>query len=162
MAKTKTGLPLYSWDTTVMIAWLSEEEGAPLGNIDTVVAEIDSKRANLLLALTVIIEILECHHTTEQIERFNKFLEHPNVITADTTTPIGLKARKMRNDAMPTGRKLKTPDATIMATAVIYKAHVLHTLEPKLIGLDESPIVDGLHISLPITRRGQGGLDFTP
>ena len=160
MAKIKPRLPFYSWDSTAMIAWLSDEKGAPLGNIDVVVAEIDLKLANLLLAVTVITEILESKHTPEQMDRFNKFLKNPNVITGDTTAPIAMRASRIRSDGAATGRSLKTPDATIMATSIIYRVDALHTLEPKLINLTGMPLVDGLRISLPIAFHGQGGLDF--
>ena len=131
-----------------------------LGNMDSIVTEIDYEEANFLLAVTVITEILESKHTKQQMDQFEKFRERPNVITADTTVPIAMKARKIRSDGDSEGRKIKTPDATIMATAIIYKANVLHTMEPKLIALSGLPIVDGLVISEPISLTGQPSIDF--
>ncbi len=35
--------PLYAWDASVFLAWLEEEQNAPLGGIESVVQEIDAK-----------------------------------------------------------------------------------------------------------------------
>jgi hypothetical protein len=47
-----------------------------------------------------------------------------------------------------------------MATAIVFGADVLHTLEDKMLNLDGSAIVDGLAIKRPKPLSGQGVLPF--
>ena len=50
---------------------------------------------------------------------------------------------------------IKAPDAMIVATALIYRAAVLHTFDPDLIALSELELVDGLKICHPCDPSGQ-------
>jgi predicted nucleic acid-binding protein len=155
-----TSRPLYAWDSSIFLAWLSEEQDKPLGGIDSVVQEIDGGTASLLVSVVAYSEILRARHTAEQIEIFEKFLERTNVIVADNDIRIARKAEHVRSRALPR-RKIKTADATHLATAIIYRADIFHTTDDKLIKLNASPLVDGLRISLPVSLSGQGFLDFT-
>lgn len=78
------------------------------------------------------------------------------MIAADTTVPIAQKASRIRSRGEEEGRKIKTPDATIMATAILYEADVLHSLDPRLLNLSGKSIVDGLERvnRLETTPRG--------
>jgi predicted nucleic acid-binding protein len=151
----------YAWDTSVIIAWLCEEPSAPLGDMGLVVDEIDGDRANLIFSVTTFAEILESKHTPEQIDKLNRFLRRSNVIRVDITFPIAQKASQIRNAGLQEGRKIKTPDATVLATAILHKADVLHSLDPHHLNLDGSPIVDGLRITLPRPLSGQRALPGT-
>lgn len=78
--------PTYCWDATVLLAWLDEEQTAPLHEIDTIVREIDRNEAILLVPVTAYSEVLEAKHTPEKMAQFKKFLERSNVVVADTTS----------------------------------------------------------------------------
>src|SRR5260370_15142035 len=147
-------IPLYSWDSTVFIAWISEEPGAPLKDIESVVVEIDNKKANLVVSVLAYSEILEVKHTPEQMIKFREFLKRSNVVVADNTVAIAEKAGEIRSRGFAEKgkkkRKIKTPDATFLATTIIYKAAVLHSLDPDLLHLNQSPMVEGLRITKPI------------
>jgi len=142
--------PLYAWDSSIFLAWLSEEEDKPLGGIDSVVQEIDSGNASLLVSVVAYSEVLRAKHTAEQFEAFEKFLGRSNIVVADNDIRIAKKAEEGRSRALPR-KKIKTADATHLATAIIYQADVFHTTDGKLIGCNGSPVVDGLKISLPIS-----------
>jgi predicted nucleic acid-binding protein len=148
----------YCWDTSVFIAWIAEEEDKPLADIGTVADEISSGKAVLIVPVTIYSEILETRHTEEQLRRFEQFLKRSEVIVADTTVPIAQKASAIRSKGEAEGRKIKTPDATVLATAILYKADVLHSFDPHLLNLNGSSIVDGLRITKPISLSGQHGL----
>jgi predicted nucleic acid-binding protein len=148
----------YAWDTSVIIAWLCDDPTAPLADIGLVVDEIDAGAANLIFSVTTFAEILESKYTAEQIDKLNRFLLRSNVIKVETTFPIAHKASQIRNAGLAEGRKIKTPDATVLATAILYKANVLHSLDAHHLNLDGNPIVDGLSISLPVPLSGQRGL----
>jgi predicted nucleic acid-binding protein len=139
----------YVWDSTVLIAWLLEEAGAPLVEMGEVVREIDSGSSNLILSVTTFSEILESKFTVAQLDQLEKFLLRTNVVRVDTTFRIAKKAATIRDAGLPEKRKIRTPDATIMAVAVMYKVDALHTLDRQMLALNGSPIVDGLRITSP-------------
>lgn len=155
----------YAWDTSVFIAWLAAEATAPLGDIGLVVDEIDKEeekdRANLIVAVTTFSEILECKYTSEQLEKLERFLKRSNVVKVDTTFPIATKASEIRNAGLLDGRKIKTPDATIVATAIVMRADVLHSLDDGILGLDGRPYVEGLRITPPRPLSGYRALPGT-
>jgi predicted nucleic acid-binding protein len=150
--------PNYSWDASVFLAWLSQEETAPLGDIELVVSEIDAEEATLVVSVTAYAEVLAAKHTDEQMTEFKKFLKRSNVVNADITQIIAERAGRIRSEGLAQGRKIKTPDATYLATASIYKADVLHSLDKGMLALSGLDVVEGLKISLPLPLHGQKGL----
>ena len=155
--------PIYCWDANVFLAWLGEEASAPLGDIELVIGEIDSGEAELEVPVTAYSEILEAHHTPEQMEKFRKFLQRSNVDVANITQPIAEKAGQARSRALALVPKVKlrTPDATYIATAIVYKASVFHTLEAsQLPQLSETPVVDGLKIKTGTPERCHIAVQF--
>jgi|SRR6185312_3475172 len=151
---------VYCWDSTVLIAWMDEDKTAPLADIDLVASAIDRKEATLLLPVTAYSEILRAKHTQDQMDKFNAFVSRSNVIPADITLRISLIVEEIRSNGLTARpvRKIKTPDAQFMATALIYKADVFHTLEPTLQNLDGLAIVKGLRISAPKPLDGQASV----
>lgn len=153
--------PTYCWDANVFLAWLGEEASAPLGDIDLVRGEIDKGEANLLVPVLAYSEVLEAKHTPEQMEAFRGFLQRSNVDVANITQAVAEKTQQVRSRALGLKQKVKlrTPDATYIAVAILFKADVLHTLEatqlPKLSGTD---VVEGLKITLPRPLRGTTSL----
>ncbi|MGH7171669.1 MAG: type II toxin-antitoxin system VapC family toxin [Gemmataceae bacterium] len=152
----------YAWDSGVFIVWLCEENTAPLGDMDLVVREIDSDRANLILSVMTYSEILESKHDKKQLEQLDSFLRRSNVVKVDTTIPIAQKAARIRDSGLRDGRKIRTPDATVIATAILHKAHVLHTLDKGILSLNGTSIVDGLPITMPCLKSGDRCLFDNP
>lgn len=154
----------YAWDTSVLIAWFCEEPGAPLDDIGLVVDEIDKEKSPAVLIISVVTftEILETKHTAEQLDKLSQFLRRSNVLKAETTFKVAKKAGEIRDAALAQGRKIKTPDAQILATAILYNADVLHTLDDQLLNLNGRPLVDGLKITLPQLLDGGKSLPFQP
>jgi predicted nucleic acid-binding protein len=156
--------PIYCWDTTVFLAWLNEEQSAPLSDIEIVAKEIDTSEAVLIVPVTIISEILDSKLSGNQRAKLTAFLKRSNVVNADTTLNIARKAREIRDagQAMKPKRNIKTPDATIIATAIIYGCDALHSLDDRGNGplrLSGLPAVDGLKICKPISASGQKGLE---
>lgn len=152
------------WDTSVFLAWFNEEASAPLGDIDIVLELIHSGKALLIVSVTTYTEIVHAKHTDEQIALLDLFLKRSNVVRADTTFAVAQKAEQVRSRGIELApskhevRNIKTPDATIIATAIVHQVDVLHSLEPRHIALSESPIVDGLKITAPRHPSGQSSL----
>ena len=152
----------YGWDTDVILAWLTDDLSAPLADIASVVEEIDNQTATLTVSVEVYSEVLEARHTKEQMEEFEKFLKRSNVIMVNKDERIARKSGEIRTKGIAEqtkgaaeGRRIKGPDATHLATAIVQKVDVFHTLDLQLLNLSRSPIVDGLRIERPITLSGQ-------
>ncbi|MBC8350381.1 MAG: PIN domain-containing protein [Planctomycetes bacterium] len=156
--------PIYCWDTTVFLAWLKEEPNAPLADIDLVAREIDDNKAVLVVPVTITSEILDSRLSGEQRAKLSAFLKRSNIINANTTLDIAKKASEIRDAglAMKPAKKIKTPDATIVATAIIYQCDALHSLDDKGSGplrMKGMAVIGSLKICKPITASGQRGLD---
>lgn len=133
----------------MFLAWMTEEAGAPLDDIGLVADSIDDDKADLIVPVTVYSEILDAKHTKAQLRRMQQFCKRSNVISVDTTRAIAQRASELRSELLKTGRKLRTPDAQIAATAILYGADALHTLDPHLLNINGSPSVSGLLIVQP-------------
>ena len=60
----------------------------------------------------------------------------------------------IRDAGLREKRRIRTPDATILAVAILHKAHVLHSLDDGMLSLNGSTIVDGLSITRPFPLSG--------
>ena len=151
---SKKRRPKYCWDSSVFLAWMKEEAGAPLDDIGLVADSIDDDRADLIVPVTVFSEIIEAKHTKSQLHRMQQFCKRSNVLSVDTTRAIAERAGELRSALLKEGRKLKTPDAQITATAILYGADALHTLDPDLLKISKSAAVAGLVIIKPRLMTG--------
>jgi hypothetical protein len=124
-------------------------------------------RASPIISIVPVViytEILSAKHTQKQQDAFNAFLLRSSIERVDGTFEIARKAEEVRSRGITSAkkasqqRKIKTPDATIIATAIVQRADALHSLEPKHHSLSGSPMVDGLKICLPVAFGGQKGL----
>lgn len=157
--------PKICWDTSVYLAWLNNESTAPIAEIDEILQEIYANRVNLIFPVLILSEILTAKHTPEQSQAFEAFLDRSSVMVAEHSIYVARKAEQIRSRALTIDidgtpiqegqeRRIKTPDASIMATAILYGADALHTLEPKLLRLSKSPIVEGLNVTAPVSPGG--------
>lgn len=162
-------MPLYCWDTSVFIAWLNRQISAPLAEIDAILDDIYAGRVTLMVPVMVYTEIVRAKHSAEQILSFDRFLDRSNVQVIEQSLAVAREAEKIRSRGITMSvdggrvakrqeRKIKAPDAAIIATAILYGADVLHSLEPKHLQLNGSPIVAGLKITKPIGPGGQQSL----
>jgi predicted nucleic acid-binding protein len=154
MSKDKERHYRYCWDTTVFLAWLNKEASAPQSDIEAILNEVYANRSTLILSVVTYTEILTAKHSRRQRDAWESFLKRSSVLRVDVTFPIAQKAEEIRSRALTMGpkgeqRKIRTPDAQIIATAIVQQADFFHSLEPKHHSLSGSPIVDGIRISPP-------------
>lgn len=156
MSGTEKKKPIYCWDTCVFLAWFKEEQDKPLADIALVVHEIESRSASLLLSVTTYEEVLDIEGGA--VHKFRDYIKRPYVETANVDTRIAERVAAMRNAAAQDGMNIKVPDAQIIATALQYKADVLHTFDDKVLRFHKKPIVEGLRIEHPMPLSRQQGL----
>lgn len=148
------------WDTSVFLAKLKSEKNAPLAEIDEILEGVHKGDITLMLSVTTYTEILSAKHTKKQMEALDKFLLRSNIVRIETSFQIAKKAEQVRSRGMTRAKKgqkrsIKTPDATIIAAAIVFGADVMHSLEPRHHSLSGTGIVDGLTITPPRDPTGQ-------
>lgn len=131
-----------------------------MNDIAEVIMQISSKKANLIVPVTAYSEVLTAKHTEEQVEKFRKFLQRSNIVKADMTFTIAEKMEQIRSKGLRENpkRKIGVPNATYIATTIIYRADVLHSLDTHMTNLNGNPIVEGLTITQPRDHFGQNSL----
>ena len=104
----------------------------------------------MVLSATVCAEVLPNRSPPGVFTHFEDLLTGSNVVVEPVTEAIGRRAARIRDAGLsePQMRKIKTPDALIVATA-LERADELHTTDYRLRQLSGHPTAGGLSIRLP-------------
>ncbi|MBN1461308.1 MAG: type II toxin-antitoxin system VapC family toxin [Armatimonadetes bacterium] len=147
---------IYYWDTTVFLALVQNEE-RPEGEMQGVRAVaklVDDGKATLITSALTFAEILRAKCGDEAFQTFRRLFDRSNVKAISADHRIAVLAGQLRDHyiRLPQNdgyRKLRTPDAIHVATAVIYKARQLHTFDHDQLQLDPTPGGYDLEICRP-------------
>ena len=104
---------------------------------------VERRQATIITSEVVISEVLE------DAAKLEELMKRPEYFMVTPGAPIQRKVRDIRTAAREIGRTPKTPDATFIATALLYKAEALHTFDGPVLGLSGLTCVDGLTICKP-------------
>ena len=155
-------IPKYYWDSGLFIAWFKDEKRKPgeMEGLAEVVSMIDKKEAILVTSVITRTEVLESSLSKENKGEFDKLFKRTNCKQVDVDAPISELAHDIREFCKnSTGKNLKTPDSTHLATAIIYECHELHTFdEDDMISLNGNVAGHNLIICKP---KGKQGVLFT-
>jgi predicted nucleic acid-binding protein len=125
----------FYWDANVFIAWLKAETCWPpavIAGMNDVAREVTENRAILFTSALTSTEIFQGTLTTAQKAKLSELLQRSNVNQVAADTRITDRASVIREYYNTRGDKIKTPDAIHLATAIIYKADEMQTMD----GLD--------------------------
>ena len=139
-----------SWDSSVLLDWLeSSAAGAPDPG-DATAAAVSRGEATLVLSAIIFSEVLPTRSPAGVFDNFEALLAGPNVEVVTVTEEIARRAATIRDAGLsePRRRKIKTPDAVIVATALA-AADELHTTDYRLRQLSGHETAGGLLIRLP-------------
>lgn len=160
---------LIAWDSCVWLAWFSAERDKPLESIRDALRESEDGKSTLLMSAVCLAEVIDLVKSPDSGTKIRAYAKRKNVFPANLDFRISQKASEIRkwtieaNERGEQLKKVKTPDALIAATAIIYKATVLHTFDDGLLQLSEKPVVDGLKIQWPkplrVTQNVRGLFD---
>jgi len=148
----------YCWDSSVFFAWLKNESCHPLDSIAIVLDEIEKGDVNLIVPMTAYEELRYERLDDEQKRLLDGFLERSNVMLADLSPPVSDEAAEVRRRSEDANVLTKPADSRIAATAIVYGAAVLHTLDDGLLRLNRSTVVRDLPICKPKPLSGQRAL----
>ena len=149
--------PYVLWDTSVFLAWFNKEADKDLVRLTAVVDEVDAMKVIVCVSAISQAEILDTAKSLNAKALFSAFCKRSNVqqLLPDERI-IGL-ASEIRQDALDGHQadksrpKLKTPDAIIAASAIIYQVPRMFSYDPDLLNLSGSPVLRSLIAEKPTT-----------
>lgn len=156
--KGKAGI---SWDSCVFLAYFNEESDKQIDIIEKIIKLVESKNLVMVVSTICYVEVLDKADQCDAGKKFRAFMKHESALPANVDERVGELAAQFRQqicEALERGeisRGLKAPDAIIAATAVHYNVTELHTFDPDLLALSDSPLIGKLHICKPALPGGQ-------
>jgi hypothetical protein len=120
------------WDTTCWLAWLNDERSWPPGvviGIQELVYEVEVGTTLLFTSAVTRGEIYMGRLTLDQKNMYAKLMRRRNVTEISADPRIMDRASQIREYHDARGQKIQTPDATHLATAVLYRADEFHTMD---------------------------------
>lgn len=140
--------PRYYWDAGLFIALLQNEQRkdpADMPGLLEVVDMADNGEAFIITSGITYTEVLDQPGHAPKRATFRQVFERPNYQVVEPSLTISDKAADFREVF-----KLKLPDATHLATAVLLKVDEMHTFDADdLIPLSGRAEVNGLLIRKP-------------
>ena len=139
-----------SWDSSVLLDWLESCAAGASDPGDATAEAVSRGEAVLVLSAAVLAEVLPDRSPPGVFEQFEVLLGGANVEVVPVTEAIAKRAALIRDAGLsePQQRKIKTPDALIVATA-LRAADELHTTDYRLRQISGHPTAGGLSIRLP-------------
>ena len=106
--------------------------------------------ARLVLSTVVLAEIIPSRSLDGVGDALEEFILAPGVTLAPADERIARRASAVREagHAERPERKLRTPDALILATAILH-ADVLHSADRHMLAVGGGPVVGGFPITPP-------------
>ncbi|MEX0589913.1 MAG: PIN domain-containing protein [Xanthobacteraceae bacterium] len=126
--------PAYYWDTCLFLAWIKDEQ-RPSGEMDgvrEVIARAKRRECKIITSALTLVECLESKLPVGIDRLFKDTMKRIHRISMD------IKVAELAHDirdyytvrtAEYDGKKLSTPDAIHLATAILYRANEFHTFD---------------------------------
>jgi predicted nucleic acid-binding protein len=112
----------------------------------------------MLVPAQVYEEIQMSRCSPDQLAKIQGFLARTNVALAEQTPAVTRKAAEIMRKSHDAGLVTRIKDARIAASAIVFEASILHSVDSDLLRLSGSDIVDGLSVMKPVSLTGQMGL----
>lgn len=155
-------IPTILWDSVVLINWIKGKTANPakIAAIKKVLWHEERDHCQLIFSTLVYPEVLESAGMPVGSEKaLDSFLQSRTVIGVDIT--VAKKAQEIRNNSIQNKTKLRTPDAIMVATAIIADANMIHTFDTDdLVKLHKSPVVE--HLAITECELPRPPVELTP
>jgi len=136
---------LICWDSSVLIDWFKANNPNRIKVIQPVITSMDKGDYNLIVSTLIYVEVLATAMSDKAMKKFDLFMKNrknKGIIAVDI--PIAKKAQEIRNRSP---KKISTPDAIHIATAIVSKANFLHTFDKDILSLNGTDVVERLSIT---------------
>jgi predicted nucleic acid-binding protein len=144
-------------DTSAWIALL-EDEADRADHVQRLLEHAEADEIRILVSTITITEVVKGPQATDpaltedQERTFVDFMDNPFVTLVSVDPLVAARARDLRR-AIP---RLKTPDAIIVATALVAGAEIVYTYDDRdLLRLDGDAAVGGVRILMPPAEARQ-------
>jgi predicted nucleic acid-binding protein len=128
----KIGRKIY-WDTTCWLAWLNDERDtwpdSVMTGIQDVVYEVEMNLAVLFTSAVTRGEIFFGRLDLDKKTQFAKLMRRSNVREIDADPRVMDRVSAIREYHSARGERIQTPDATHLATAILYRADEFQTMD---------------------------------
>lgn len=139
---------LICWDSCVLIELIKGDNQARIHDIVPIAKSISKKQHGLIVSTLVYVEVLESKMSSTDIKKFESFMQNrKEVEIVAVDTQIARKARAIRDSGIKNSKKISTPDAVHLATAIISGAGSLHTFDDILLSLNRTKEAEGIDIT---------------
>lgn len=122
----------YYWDACLFLAWLKDEKRRQ-GEMEGIREQVERVRRNEIRVITSALtysEVTAAKIPNETADAFANVMQRKNIRLIDVSVPIARKAGELKDFyAAKGGKRLGTPDAIHLATAIIYQAKEFHTFD---------------------------------
>jgi predicted nucleic acid-binding protein len=147
--------PLYYFDTCLFLAWLKDEErkSGEMDGVRDVIERSKKKNCRIMTSVLTSVEVLQSKIPAGVDTLFNGLLKRISRVGMDTK--IAQLAHDIRDHYAKEGKKLKTPDAIHLATAILHRVDEFHTFDDQLIVLSGDVAGHRLVICKPETKNPQ-------
>ncbi len=128
----------YYWDTCLFISWLADEK-RPAGDMDgarEIIEQIKRRDGSIITSALTIAEVLSSKFPAGVFNLFEDLLKRTNITIVSVDRKIAKLAGDLRVHHEKERRKLKTPDAIHLATAIINGVSEFHTFDDGLMPLN--------------------------
>lgn len=165
--------PKYYWDTCLFLAWIKDEQ-RPTGEMDgvrEVVARAKRREVIIMTSVLTLVEALQSKIPVGFEKLFSDMMKRVQRLGMDIKVAElahGIRDYYVAHSAEYENKKLTTPDAIHLATAIWYKADEFHTFDngkkdSKSLGLIQlSGDVGGHRLTICKPQARNPGLDLRP
>jgi predicted nucleic acid-binding protein len=120
------------WDTTCWLAWLHDERFWPasvITGIQDVVYEVEIGEAILFTSAMTRGEIFWGQLNLDQKTMWTRLMQRTNVTEISADPRVTDRLSQIREYHKARGQRVQTPDATHLATAILYRADEFQTMD---------------------------------
>jgi hypothetical protein len=119
------------WDACIFLIWLKDEpcESGLMEGIEDTVKRVNDNEVVLITSIMTQTEVLESKMSKDAQTTFENIFKRRNVLWINHDTRIGKLSHDIRDFYDQRGTKLSSPDCIHLASAILYEADVLYTLD---------------------------------
>jgi predicted nucleic acid-binding protein len=154
--------PLYYWDTCLFLAWLKDEprKSGEMDGVREIIERAKRRDCRIMTSVITSVEVLQATIPAGIDTLFVGLMRRITRVAVDVK--VAQLAHDIRNHYQKAGgRKLETPDALHLATAILYRSDEFHTFdENDLIPLSGN--VAGHRQVICMPKAVNPGLDLRP
>jgi predicted nucleic acid-binding protein len=164
---------LYYWDSCIYLAWILNEQTHGAVHLDAIaqIAKDNFELKNVIITSTItLVEVTYAKLNQQQRDQYQQSFRPDSHLPYDLDKKIAEKARVLRERFLNEPKKLATPDAIHLATAIVHGVDEFHTFDNGkkdarfvgLLDLNGDSRIDNLKVCKPLIPKPPAGLATPP